>query len=603
MTNLVNLQDVSLSYGPLVLLDKVSLGVDDGDRIGVVGRNGGGKSTLVSVLSGRTAPDSGRVVHSRGLRIGFLQQRDTFPDSTVGEFVLGDLAEHEWAGDARVRDVLRGLLSGWDLGAPMANLSGGERRRATLAQLLIESHDLIVLDEPTNHLDIEAIAWLAAHLRGRREALTIVTHDRWFLDAVTNRTWEVVDGRVERYEGGYAAYVLAKAERERLAAAAEERRQNLMRKELAWLRRGPPARTSKPKFRIDAANELISGEPPVRDTVELVRFASTRLGKTVIDAEDLTLTADDTTLLDRLTWQLGPGDRVGLVGVNGSGKTTLLRAMAREREPDGGRVRHGKTVNLAHLSQSLAELAPELRPLQAIEEVRRHISIGGREFTAGQMLERFGFRGERQWTPIGELSGGERRRLQLLRLLMNEPNVLLLDEPTNDLDIETLTELEDLLDGWPGSLVVVSHDRYFLERVTDRVLALMGDADLLFLPGGVDEYLQRRAQQTENTAAVPGHRPGAPAASGTGAGAGAEPQAAAPSLSAAERRSVQKEIQRIDRRLDRITTREGELHEQMAQAADDYARLADLDSELKTLQAEKEELEELWLTESEKIGD
>ncbi|GAA1762542.1 ABC-F family ATP-binding cassette domain-containing protein [Streptomonospora arabica] len=594
MTNLVNLQDVSLAYGPLVLLDDVSLGIDEGDRIGVVGRNGGGKSTLVSVLSGRTPPDTGRVVHSRGLRIGFLQQRDTFPEATVGGFVLGDLAEHEWAGDARVRDVLRGLLSGWDLDAPMATLSGGERRRATLARLLIDSHDLVVLDEPTNHLDIEAIAWLAEHLRGRREALTVVTHDRWFLDAVTNRTWEVVDGRVERYEGGYAAYVLAKAERERLAAAAEERRQNLMRKELAWLRRGPPARTSKPKFRIDAANELIAGEPPVRNTVELVRFASTRLGKTVVDTEDLTLAADDTVLLDRLTWQLGPGDRIGLVGVNGSGKTTLLRALAGERAPDGGRVRHGKTVNLAHLSQSLVELAPDLRPLQAVEEIRRHITIGGREFTASQMLERFGFRGERQWTPIGDLSGGERRRLQLLRLLMNEPNVLLMDEPTNDLDIETLTELEDLLDGWPGSLVVVSHDRYFLERVSDRVMALLGDGDLLFLPGGIEEYLQRRARQTDATAAVPGRRaePGTPA----------EPDSA-PALSAAERRTVQKEAQRIERRLDRIGTRESELHEQMAQAADDYARLAELDSELKTLQAEKEELEEQWLAEAEKLSD
>ncbi|QBI55837.1 ABC-F family ATP-binding cassette domain-containing protein [Streptomonospora litoralis] len=594
MTNLVNLQDVSLAYGPLVLLDEVALGVDEGDRIGVVGRNGGGKSTLVSVLAGRTAPDSGRVVHSRGLRVGFLQQRDRFPEATVGGFVLGDLAEHEWAGDARVRDVLRGLLSGWDLDAPMSTLSGGERRRATLARLLVDSHDLVILDEPTNHLDIEAIAWLAEHLRGRREALTVVTHDRWFLDAVTNRTWEVVDGRVERYEGGYAAYVLAKAERERLAAQAEERRQNLARKELAWLRRGPPARTSKPKFRVEAANALIAGEPPARNTVELVRFASTRLGKTVVDVEGLTLVADDTTLLDRLTWQLGPGDRIGLVGVNGSGKTTLLRALAGEREPDGGRVRHGKTVNLAHLSQSLAELAPELRPLQAVEEVRRHITVGGREFTAGQMLERFGFRGERQWTPIGDLSGGERRRLQLLRLLMDEPNVLLLDEPTNDLDIETLTELEDLLDGWPGTLVVVSHDRYFLERVTDRTMALMGDADLLFLPGGVQEYLDRRARQSDGAAAVPGRRP-----DGSG---GAEPDAA-PAMSAAQRRAVQKEAQRIERRLERIGTRESELHEQMAQAADDYARLAELDSELKSIQAEKEELEELWLTEAEKISD
>ncbi|MDA8371396.1 MAG: ABC-F family ATP-binding cassette domain-containing protein [Nocardiopsaceae bacterium] len=590
--NLVNLQDVSLAYGPLVLLDNVSLGVEEGDRIGVVGRNGGGKTTLVSVLSGRTPPDSGRVIHNRGLRVGFLHQRDSYPDTTVAGFVLGDRAEHEWAGDPRVRDVLRGLLSGWDLDAPMAALSGGERRRATLARLLTETHDLIVLDEPTNHLDIEAIAWLAQHMRSRKEALAVVTHDRWFLDAVTTRTWEVVDGRVERYEGGYAAYVLAKAERQRLAAAAEERRQNLMRKELAWLRRGPPARTSKPKFRIEAANTLIANEPPPRDTVELVRFAGSRLGKTVIDVHDLRLDAGERTLIDHLTWQLGPGDRIGLVGVNGSGKTTLLRALAKERAPDGGTVRHGTTVNLAHLSQNLTELAPDRRPLEAVEEIRKHVTIGKKEFSASQMLERFGFRGERQWTPIGDLSGGERRRLQLLRLLMNEPNVILLDEPTNDLDIETLTELEDLLDDWPGSLVLVSHDRYFLERVTDRILALMGDQNLSFLPGGVDEYLDRRAAQTDS-GEVPALR---------AEGEAAEP-AATPGLSAAEQRAIRKELQRIERRIDRIDTRETELHDLMARAADDYTRLAELDPELKTLQAEKEELEERWLTEAEKLGE
>ncbi|PSK98370.1 ATP-binding cassette subfamily F protein uup [Murinocardiopsis flavida] len=592
--NLINLQDVSLAYGPLVLLDDVSLGIDEGDRIGVVGRNGGGKSTLVSLIAARTEPDTGRVIHNRGLRVGFLHQRDTFPGSTVGEFVLGERAEHEWAGDARVRDVLRGLLSGWDLDSAMANLSGGERRRAALARLLIETHDLIVLDEPTNHLDIEGIAWLAQHVTGRREALVVVTHDRWFLDAVTNRTWEVVDGRVERYEGGYAAYVLAKAERQRLAAAAEERRQNLMRKELAWLRRGPPARTSKPKFRIDAANELIADEPPVRDSVELVRFASSRLGKTVIDIKDATLKGGEHTLLDDLTWQLGPGERVGLVGVNGSGKTTLLRLLAGESEPSAGFVRHGKTVKLAHLSQNITELDSARRPLEAVTEVREHITLGKREFTAGQMLERFGFRGERQWTPIGDLSGGERRRLQLLRLLMAEPNVLLLDEPTNDLDIETLTELEDLLDGWPGSLVLVSHDRYFLERVCDRVLALLGDRRLAFLPGGVDEFLARRAQTPD--ARVPEGRSEQRAAEDTGA---ARPAA----LSAAERRTAQKDMQRVERRIDRITAREAELHELMAQAADDYTRLADLDAELKALTAEKDELEEAWLAAAERIGD
>ncbi len=590
--NLVNLQDVSLAYGPLVLLDKVSLGVDEGERIGVVGRNGGGKSTLISVLSGITEPDSGRVVHNRGLRVGFLHQRDTFPDTTVGSFVLGDRAEHEWAGDARIRDVLRGLLGGWALDTPMSALSGGERRRTGLARLLVGDHDLIVLDEPTNHLDIEGIAWLAEHLRGRPEALVVVTHDRWFLDAVTTRTWEVGRGTVERYEGGYAAYVLAKAERERQAAVSEERRQNLMRKELAWLRRGAPARTSKPKFRIEAANQLIADEPPPRDTVELVKFASSRLGKTVIDLKNVSATVPGRVLLDELTWQLGPGDRIGLVGVNGAGKSTLLRILAGERDPDSGSVRTGRTVRLAHLSQNVVELDPEARPLQAVMDVREHVTIGKRDYSASQMLERFGFRGERQWTPIGDLSGGERRRLQLLRLLMDEPNVLLLDEPTNDLDIETLTELEDLLDGWPGSLVLVSHDRYFLERITDRVLALMGDGGLAFLPGGVDEYLQRRAA-TVDEATVPQ----------SSSETAEAPQAEQPAVSAAERRAAQKEMQRVERRMDRIGRREAELHELMAAAADDYARLAELDAEARTLAAEREELEEIWLEQAEVAGD
>ncbi|SIO84606.1 ABC-F family ATP-binding cassette domain-containing protein [Nocardiopsis sp. JB363] len=595
MSNLVNLQDVSLAYGPLVLLDKVSLGVDEGERIGVVGRNGGGKSTMISVLSGITEPDDGRVVHNRGLRVGFLHQRDDFPDTTVGDFVLGGLAEHEWAGNARIRDLLKGLLGGWDLNLPMSGLSGGERRRSGLARLLVDDHDLIVLDEPTNHLDIEGIAWLAAHLRGRSEALVVVTHDRWFLDAVTTRTWEVGRGSVERYEGGYAAYVLAKAERDRQAAATEDRRQNLMRKELAWLRRGAPARTSKPKFRIEAANQLIADEPPARDSVELVRFASSRLGKTVIDLKKVSFSVPGRTLLDQLTWQLGPGDRVGLVGVNGAGKSTLLKILAEEREPDSGTVRTGRTVKLAHLSQTVTELDPTARPLQAVTDVREHITIGKRDYTASQMLEKFGFRGERQWTPIGELSGGERRRLQLLCLLMDEPNVLLLDEPTNDLDIETLTELEDLLDGWPGSLVLVSHDRYFLERITDRVLALMGDGSLAFLPGGVDEYLDRRAAGAGEATV--------PLSASETAAAEKQVEDVVPAVSANERRAAQKEMQRVERRMDKIVKQEARLHEQMASAAEDYTRLAELDAEAKTLAAEKDELEMVWLEQAELVGD
>ncbi|MGW2217537.1 ABC-F family ATP-binding cassette domain-containing protein, partial [Nonomuraea sp. NPDC001684] len=548
--NLVNLESVSHAYGPKPLLSDVSLGIEAGERIGVVGRNGGGKTTLMSVIAGDVRPDSGRVTHTRGLRVGFLSQQDTLdPEATVTQLVLGDRAEHEWAGDQQVREILANLIGDLDLSAKAAALSGGERRRTALARLLIDDHDLVMLDEPTNHLDIEAIAWLAAHLATRKSALLVVTHDRWFLDAVSTRTWEVVDGRVERYEGGYAAYVLAKAERARIAQAAEERRQNLMRKEIAWLRRGPPARTSKPKFRIDAAQALIANEPPARETVELMRFAAARLGKTVYDLEDVTLHAggpgDGPLVLDHCTWQFGPGDRIGLIGVNGSGKSSVLRLLADGVQPDSGRVIRGKTVRLAHLSQELTELDPSRRVLESVEEIRKYLQLGKREWTASQLLERLGFKGDAQWKVIGDLSGGERRRLQLLRLLMDDPNVLLLDEPTNDLDIETLNELEDLLDGWPGTLILVSHDRYFLERVTDRCVALLGDGKLVMLPGGVDEYLERRSAGTAVTARIgsaPAPASGAPAP--VAASSGAQPETG---LSAKEERELRKELNRLER--------------------------------------------------------
>ncbi|HEY3687209.1 MAG TPA: ABC-F family ATP-binding cassette domain-containing protein [Streptosporangiaceae bacterium] len=589
--NLLNLENVDKAYGPSPLLDAVSLGVDDGERIGVVGRNGGGKSTLVSILAGRTEPDSGRVTHARGLRVGYLGQHDALdPSATVRATVLGDVPEHTWAGDARVRDILRGLLGlgatastglddRIDLDATIAGMSGGERRRVALAAVLVAEHDLIIADEPTNHLDIEAIDWLARHFAARPSALVVVTHDRWFLDAVTNRTWEVADGQVQRYDGGYAAYVLAKAERQRLAAATEERRQNLMRKELAWLRRGPPARSTKPKFRIDAANALIADEPPARDTVELTRFASARLGKDVLDVEDVTYAVPGRTLFDHVTWRLGPGERAGLVGVNGSGKSTLLRLLDATAVPGSGKVKRGKTVRMAHLSQELAELDPARRVLESVEEIRKYITVGKKEWTAGQLLERLGFTGDRQWTPIGELSGGERRRLQILRLLMDEPNVLLLDEPTNDLDIETLTELEDILDGWPGTLVVVSHDRYFLERISDHIVALLGDGVVSALPGGVDEYLRRREESRTQEPRTP---PAAPAGdSGAQGGGGAW--------------AARKELARIERRIERLDERAARLHERLAEHATDYAKLVELNTELKNVQSEKDDLEETWL--------
>ena len=583
--NLINCENVAKAFGPKPLLDGVSLGVAEGERIGVVGRNGDGKSTLISLLARTLEPDSGRVTHTRDLRLSVLSQRDEFPSGvTVRDLVFGDRPEHEWAGDTRARDIVAGLLTGMTLDSPIDGMSGGERRRVALARLLVPSSDLLILDEPTNHLDLEAIAWLAGHLLGRRDALIVVTHDRWFLDEVTDRTWEVADGSVHRYDGGYSAYVLAKAERARIAAATEEKRQNLLRKELAWLRRGPQARTSKPKFRVDAAQALIADEPPLRDSVELTRFATARLGKTVFDFEDVSVTLGPRTIFEHLTWQLGPGDRLGIVGVNGSGKSTLLRLLDGDLAPSSGRVIRGKTVQLAHLSQDLEGLDPNRRVLESVEEIKRRITVGKREWTAGQLLERLGFRSDVQWTPIGDLSGGERRRLQMLRLLMAEPNVLLLDEPTNDLDIETLTELEDLLDGWPGTLVVVSHDRYFLERVTDTVHGLLGDGTLRMLPGGVDEYLARRAANPATTGRTAFAAPAAASPAGK------------PARSAADDRKAKKELDRLERRLERLGTREAELHEALAAHATDYEKLVTLGEELKTIQSERESLEEEWLT-------
>ncbi|MBA6438926.1 ABC-F family ATP-binding cassette domain-containing protein [Streptomyces sp. GMR22] len=599
-TNLVNVESVGKVYGTRALLDGVSLGVNEGDRIGVVGRNGDGKTTLIRILAKLEPADDGRVTHAGDLRLGVLTQHDSLdPAATIRHEVIGDLADHEWAGDAKIRDVLTGLFGGLDLpGFPqgldtvIGPLSGGERRRIALAQLLIAEQDLIVLDEPTNHLDVEGISWLAGHLRARRSGLVVVTHDRWFLDQVCTRMWDVQRGAVHEYEGGYSDYVFARAERERIAASEEAKRQNMMRKELAWLRRGAPARTSKPRFRIEAANALIADVPPPRDSAELMKFANSRLGKTVFDLEDVTVTAGPKVLLKHLTWQLGPGDRIGLVGVNGAGKTSLLRALAEaarsegEQQPAGGRIVVGKTVKLAYLSQEVAELDRNLRVLEAVEQIRQRVDLGkGREMTASQLCEKFGFTKEKQWTPVGDLSGGERRRLQILRLLMDEPNVLFLDEPTNDLDIETLTQLEDLLDGWPGSLVVISHDRYFIERTTDRVLALLGDATLRMLPRGVDEYLERR-QRALAAAAAPAAA--APAKQKTG-------EQAARQRSAADQRAAKKELQRIERRLDRISEQESGLHAQIAEHATDFAKVAELDTKLRELTGERDELETRWL--------
>ena len=572
MANLVNLENISKAYGTTTVLDGVSLGITDGERIGVVGRNGDGKSTLLHMITGAEPPDSGRVTRTGGVRVATVEQRGHLPaGSSVRSVVVGDGAEHEWAGDAAVREVLSGLgLAAVGLDADVARLSGGERRRVALARALVQQAQLLVLDEPTNHLDVEGITWLATYLVARRGALLVVTHDRWFLDAVCLRTWEVTGATVLQYEGGYAAYVLARAERTKQSDTAEARRQNLLRKELAWLRRGPPARTSKPKFRIDAAEALIADVPEARSSVELRSLAQRRLGRSVYDVEDVTMKLGDRTLLDHITWHVGPGDRIGVIGVNGSGKTHLLRLLAGELAPTSGTVKIGQTVHAGHLSQEVTELPGELRVLEAVQEVRMTATLDGTELSATQLAERFGFANDRQWTPVADLSGGERRRLQLLRLLLIAPNVLLLDEPTNDLDTDTLAALEDLLDSWPGTLIVVSHDRYLIERICDSTVALLGDGSLAALPGGVEEYLTRRA------------------AAGTAASTDRRERKG-------DSRAARKELIRLERQLAHLTKREATLHGQLATHATDFAHASELNAELRAIVTEREATEHSWL--------
>ena len=580
--NLVNLENVTVAHGTRLLMDAVSLGVSEGDRIGVVGRNGGGKTTLLKTLVKAEEPHSGRVTHTSGLRVGVLTQ-DVRVDVrlTAHQAILGEAAEHTWAGDARIREVLDGLgLHGIGLDSVIGTMSGGERRRVALAALLVQEWDLLVLDEPTNHLDVEGVAWLAAHLKQRSpaQAHLVVTHDRWFLDEVNTLTWEVHDGVVDSYDGGYSVYVLARAERDRMASTAEQKRLQLVKKELAWLRRGPPARTSKPQFRIDAANALIADEPPARDDIALQRFSAARLGKTVYELHGVSLAFGKKVLLENVDWNLGPGDRIGLVGVNGAGKSTLLRLLVGQQSPDSGRIVVGQTVKPAYLSQEVAELDPSLRVLEAVEQVAKVVDLGGgKTIGASTLADRFGFTGNAQWTRVGDLSGGERRRLQILRLLMGEPNVILLDEPTNDLDIDTLTALEDLLDGWPGTLVVVSHDRYFLERVTTVTASLMGDGTVAALPGGVEEYLAKRVK--------------------------AAPAAAPKSKSGGDSRAARKELTRVEREIGRLDKRAVELQAQMAEQATDFVAVAKLDEELRSVHATKDELEHTWLELSDALDD
>ena len=609
MAHLLGGETLHLAYPTQVVFESVTVGVNDGDRIGIVGRNGEGKSSLLGLLTGRITPNSGRVTYRSGLQVAALEQADTLdPTHTVAYALVGDRPEHEWAGDAKVRDVVAGLVADLDWQAPIAALSGGQRRRVQLAELLIGDWDVIALDEPTNHLDIEGITWLAAHLKARWSrsvgGLLVVTHDRWFLDEVATTTWEVHrgDGQgagggsvgagsvIEPFDGGYAAYVLQRVERDRVAAATEAKRQNLMRKELAWLRRGAPARTSKPKFRIDAANQLIADVPPLRNTVELAKLATNRLGKDVIDLLDVSVSYPgidgvDKPVLRDVEWRIAPGERTGIVGANGAGKSTLLGLIAGTITPDQGRVKCGKTVKLAMLDQQAGELVEIADDLvrDVLGRLKAGYQVDGKELTPAQLLERLGFGRDQLSTRVGELSGGQRRRLQLMLTLLAEPNVLVLDEPTNDVDIDMLSATEDLLDSWPGTLIVVSHDRYLLERVTDQQYAII-NGHLRHLPGGVDEYLRITAARD---AAPQSARPTVPVAT---------------TLAGAELRTMQKEIAALDRALTKLAQKVDATHVALAEHdQSDHVGIGRLTAELRGLESDLAEKEGRWLELSEVV--
>ncbi len=584
--NLLNLESVSKAFDIRALLDSVSLGVNEAERIGVVGRNGGGKSTLLKVMAGIEPPDEGRIAKAGSVNIGILSQVDDLSEtSLVKDVVLGDSKVHEWASDAKVREVLTGLFGGFSeelLNRKISHLSGGERRRVHLAKLLIADFDLVLLDEPTNHLDVEGVAWLAEYIkRNTKLAVVVITHDRWFLDEVSEQIWEVVEGKVLAYEGGYSAYVLSKAERARQITVEDGKRNMLIRKELAWLRRGAPARTAKPKFRIEAANTLIANEPPPRNESELLNFAANRLGNTVYEIHQATIKAGEKLILEDLYWNVGPGDRIGIVGINGAGKTTLIRALLGQIAASAGKITTGVTVKSAFLSQHLEELDPTWRVLEAVEKVANQVQLGnGKELSASQLCERLGFNTDSQWTPVGDLSGGERRRLQLTRLLMDSPNVLLLDEPTNDFDVETLTALEDLLDSFGGTLLVISHDRYFLERVCDRFVGLLGDAKLRDLPGGIEEYLKLRANsgQLNNSSA---------------------PKVKVSNI--IEIKELKKEIAKYERQISKIDIEILGLEKKQEELAFDHEKLRSTMEELTASIRKKSEAEELWLEANHKL--
>ena len=611
MAFLLGCEKARVEFPTKTVFEDVSLGLDEGDRIGVVGKNGDGKSTLLSLLAGIIEPDEGRVIRTRGVRVGVLGQADVLSDDdTVEHAVVGDTPEYEWAGDARVRDIITGLAADIPWQGRVGDLSGGQRRRVDLARLLIGDWDVLMLDEPTNHLDMRAITWLAHHLKARWKhgtgALLVVTHDRWFLDEVCLSMWEVHDRTIDPFEGGFSAYIQQRVERDRQAQVAEQRRQNQLRRELAWLARGAQARSTKPKFRIDAARELIADVPPLRNTLELKRMAVARLGKQVVDLTDVSVRLGGKTVLDDVSWIIGPGDRFGIVGENGAGKTTLLRVIEGALAPSAGRVKIGKTVKFAVLSQHLDNLVKlgSDRVREVIGRYSRRVMLDGKEATPAQLLERLGFTRDDLNEPVCDLSGGQKRRLALMLILLDEPNVLILDEPGNDLDTDMLAQVEDLLDGWPGTLLLVTHDRYLMERVTDNQYALI-NGKIRHLPRGVDEYLELVGRTTDERGGVVASSSGkASASKQTSTSVDEQATGAASKLSGGEIRAFRKSMASAERKMDTLRGKIDGIHQAMTEVdPSDYVKLGDMQKEIKEIEAQIEALEEEWMEAAEALGE
>lgn len=607
MAYLLGCESVHLEFPTKKVLDSVTLGIDEGDRIGVVGGNGDGKSTLLSLFAGDIEPDDGRVMKRGGTTIGMLAQSDTLdPDQSVGHGIVGDVPEHTWASDPRVRAILRGLVSDLDWDGRIGDLSGGQRRRVDLARVLVGDYDVLMLDEPTNHLDVHAIAWLAEHLKCRwpkkSGALLVVTHDRWFLDEVCLAMWEVHDGQVDQFEGGYSAYVLQRVERAEAAQVAEQKRKNIMRKELAWLSRGPQARATKPKFRVDTARALVAEEPPLRNSLELKRTAMSRLGKQVVDVVGVTARYGDNTVIDDATWLIGPGDRFGILGENGSGKTTLLNVIRGAAAPASGRVKIGKTVKFAVLSQHLDELkeVTDQRVREVLSRYKTRYEIDGKELSPSQLLERLGFESAQLNARIDDLSGGQKRRLQLMLILLDRPNVLILDEPDNDLDIDMLALVESLLDTWPGTLLLITHDRYLMERVTDDQFALM-DGKIRHVPGGVEEYLRLLDARGDSSASVRAACV-TPVAAADQAADSPYPDVGPPALTRAEEYRLKKELASTERKLETLAKKADAIRTELHDCdPSDYVALLDAQARLADMEGQISALEDVWVELSDKL--